>query len=80
MFLDHGSRDFGYCVFGRVADQASLDVVDAIARSETTGKGTCSMHAHARACTHARGARRIHSLVHAVGLHSLLCASLVCRV
>lgn len=32
-FLDHGSRDFGYAVFGKVVD--GMDVVDAIARVET---------------------------------------------
>jgi cyclophilin family peptidyl-prolyl cis-trans isomerase len=32
-FLNHGSRDFGYAVFGRVAD--GMDVVDAIAAVET---------------------------------------------
>ena len=32
-FLDHGSRDFGYAVFGKVTD--GMDVVDAIARVET---------------------------------------------
>jgi cyclophilin family peptidyl-prolyl cis-trans isomerase len=32
-FLDHGTRDFGYAVFGQVAD--GLDVVDAIAAVRT---------------------------------------------
>jgi cyclophilin family peptidyl-prolyl cis-trans isomerase len=32
-FLDHGGRDFGYAVFGRVAE--GMDVVDAIAGVET---------------------------------------------
>ena len=32
-FLDHGTRDFGYAVFGKVAD--GMDVVDAIAGVET---------------------------------------------
>jgi cyclophilin family peptidyl-prolyl cis-trans isomerase len=36
-FLDHGSRDFGYAVFGRVT--AGMDVVDAIARVKTGRKG-----------------------------------------
>lgn len=35
-FLDHGSRDFGYAVFGKVT--AGMDVVDAIATS-ATGRG-----------------------------------------
>ncbi len=34
-FLDHGDRDFGYAVFGRVSD--GMDVVDAIA-AVATGK------------------------------------------
>lgn len=33
IFLDHGSRDFGYAVFGKVT--AGMDVVDAIALSPT---------------------------------------------
>lgn len=33
-FLDHGGRDFGYAVFGKVTD--GLDVVDAIAAVKTT--------------------------------------------
>jgi len=33
-FLNHGSRDFGYAVFGRVVD--GMDVVDKIAASRTT--------------------------------------------
>jgi len=32
-FLNHGGRDFGYAVFGRVAD--GMDVVDAIAAVQT---------------------------------------------
>ncbi len=32
-FLDHGGRDFGYAVFGRVSD--GMDVVDAIAGVQT---------------------------------------------
>jgi cyclophilin family peptidyl-prolyl cis-trans isomerase len=36
-FLDHGVRDFGYAVFGKVAD--GLDVVDAIAAVETGNQG-----------------------------------------
>ncbi|MEJ2299519.1 MAG: peptidylprolyl isomerase [Woeseiaceae bacterium] len=36
-FLDHGSRDFGYAVFGRVAD--GMDVVDAIAAVPTGNAG-----------------------------------------
>ena len=32
-FLDHGTRDFGYAVFGRVTD--GMDVVDAIAAVPT---------------------------------------------
>ncbi len=32
-FLDHGSRDFGYAVFGKVT--AGMDVIDAIALSPT---------------------------------------------
>ncbi|MDA0706053.1 MAG: peptidylprolyl isomerase [Proteobacteria bacterium] len=32
-FLDHGDRDFGYAVFGRVTD--GMDVVDAIAKVVT---------------------------------------------
>jgi cyclophilin family peptidyl-prolyl cis-trans isomerase len=36
-FLDHGSRDFGYAVFGRVT--AGMDVVDAIAGVKTGRKG-----------------------------------------
>jgi len=35
--LDHGSRDFGYAVFGRVVD--GMDVVDRIATVETTSHG-----------------------------------------
>ena len=36
-FLDHGTRDFGYAVFGRVA--AGMDVVDAIAAVPTGNRG-----------------------------------------
>ena len=36
-FLNHGGRDFGYAVFGRVAD--GMDVVDAIAGVETGNNG-----------------------------------------
>jgi cyclophilin family peptidyl-prolyl cis-trans isomerase len=36
-FLDHGSRDFGYAVFGRVSD--GMDVVDAIAGVPTGNQG-----------------------------------------
>jgi cyclophilin family peptidyl-prolyl cis-trans isomerase len=36
-FLDHGGRDFGYAVFGRVT--AGMDVVDAIAKVKTGRKG-----------------------------------------
>ena len=36
-FLDHGVRDFGYAVFGRVTE--GLDVVDRIAGVETTRRG-----------------------------------------
>lgn len=36
-FLNHGSRDFGYAVFGRVTD--GMDVVDKIARVKTGQKG-----------------------------------------
>ena len=36
-FLNHGSRDFGYAVFGCVAD--GMDVVDAIAAVETGNRG-----------------------------------------
>lgn len=36
-FLDHGSRDFGYAVFGKVSD--GMDVVDAIAAVTTNDKG-----------------------------------------
>lgn len=38
-FLDHGARDFGYAVFGKVVD--GLDVMDAIAAVET---GTYGFH------------------------------------
>jgi cyclophilin family peptidyl-prolyl cis-trans isomerase len=36
-FLNHGTRDFGYAVFGRVAD--GMDIVDAIAAVETGNRG-----------------------------------------
>jgi len=36
-FLDNGTRDFGYAVFGRVAD--GMDIVDAIAAVPTGNKG-----------------------------------------
>ncbi len=36
-FLDHGGRDFGYAVFGKVTD--GMDVVDAIAAVPTGNKG-----------------------------------------
>jgi cyclophilin family peptidyl-prolyl cis-trans isomerase len=36
-FLNHGSRDFGYAVFGKVAD--GMDVVDAIAGVATGSSG-----------------------------------------
>ena len=36
-FLDHGSRDFGYAVFGRVTE--GMDVVDAIAGVTTGSRG-----------------------------------------
>lgn len=36
-FLNHGGRDFGYAVFGRVSD--GMDVVDAIARVATGNRG-----------------------------------------
>jgi cyclophilin family peptidyl-prolyl cis-trans isomerase len=32
-FLDHGPRDYGYAVFGRVTD--GMDVIDKIARVST---------------------------------------------
>ncbi|MEM1125369.1 MAG: peptidylprolyl isomerase [Bacteroidota bacterium] len=35
-FLNHGTRDFGYAVFGRVAE--GMDTVDAIAGVDTTTK------------------------------------------
>jgi peptidyl-prolyl cis-trans isomerase A (cyclophilin A) len=37
-FLNHGSRDFGYAVFGRVVE--GMDVVDAIAKVPTGRKGS----------------------------------------
>jgi len=36
-FLDHGTRDFGYAVFGRVT--SGMDVVDAIAAVKTANRG-----------------------------------------
>jgi cyclophilin family peptidyl-prolyl cis-trans isomerase len=36
-FLDHGTRDFGYAVFGRVTQ--GMEVVDAIAKVKTGRKG-----------------------------------------
>jgi peptidyl-prolyl cis-trans isomerase A (cyclophilin A) len=37
-FLDHGSRDFGYAVFGRISE--GMDVIDKIAKVDTgTRKG-----------------------------------------
>lgn len=36
-FLDHGARDFGYAVFGKVTK--GMDVVDAIAKVPTGSKG-----------------------------------------
>jgi peptidyl-prolyl cis-trans isomerase A (cyclophilin A)/peptidyl-prolyl cis-trans isomerase B (cyclophilin B) len=36
-FLDHGTRDFGYAVFGKVVD--GMDVVDTIAAVPTGNKG-----------------------------------------
>ena len=36
-FLDHGTRDFGYAVFGRVTD--GMDVVDKIAGVQTGNRG-----------------------------------------
>ena len=36
-FLNHGGRDFGYAVFGRVTD--GMDVVDAIAAVPTGNRG-----------------------------------------
>lgn len=36
-FLDHGGRDFGYAVFGKVT--AGMDVVNAIAGVQTGNKG-----------------------------------------
>jgi peptidyl-prolyl cis-trans isomerase A (cyclophilin A) len=36
-FLDHGSRDFGYAVFARVAE--GMDVVDEIAKVPTSSSG-----------------------------------------
>jgi peptidyl-prolyl cis-trans isomerase A (cyclophilin A) len=36
-FLDHGSRDFGYAVFGKVL--RGMDVVDKIAQVPTSNRG-----------------------------------------
>ncbi len=36
-FLDHGVRDFGYAVFGRVVE--GMDVVDEIATADTGVRG-----------------------------------------
>jgi peptidyl-prolyl cis-trans isomerase A (cyclophilin A) len=36
-FLDHGSRDFGYAVFGKVV--SGMDIVDAISRTPTGRRG-----------------------------------------
>jgi cyclophilin family peptidyl-prolyl cis-trans isomerase len=36
-FLDHGARDFGYAVFGRISD--GMDVIDAIAEVPTGSRG-----------------------------------------
>ncbi len=36
-FLDHGQRDFGYAVFGKIID--GMDVIDAIAKVETGRRG-----------------------------------------
>ena len=36
-FLNHGSRDFGYAVFGKVVE--GMDVVDKIAKVQTGNKG-----------------------------------------
>jgi cyclophilin family peptidyl-prolyl cis-trans isomerase len=36
-FLDHGTRDFGYAVFGRVVD--GMEVIDAIAAVPTGSSG-----------------------------------------
>ena len=42
-FLNHGSRDFGYAVFGKVS--AGMDVVDKIAAVKTGRKGPFSQDA-----------------------------------
>lgn len=39
-FLDHGERDFGYAVFGKVT--GGMDVVDKIAQTPTGSKGPFS--------------------------------------
>jgi len=39
-FLDHGTRDFGYAVFGKV--EGGMDVVDSIASVPTGAKGPFS--------------------------------------
>lgn len=36
-FLDHGARDYGYCVFGKVV--SGIDIVDAIESVKTGTKG-----------------------------------------
>lgn len=36
-FLDHGSRDFGYAVFGKVSE--GMDVIDKIAATKTGRRG-----------------------------------------
>ena len=36
-FLDHGGRDFGYAVFGRIAD--GMDIIDKIGSVATGNKG-----------------------------------------
>ena len=36
-FLDHGTRDYGYAVFGRVSE--GMDVIDKIARVKTGRRG-----------------------------------------
>ena len=44
--LDHGARDYGYAVFGKVTK--GMDIVDKIAKQPTTRKG---MHANVPAQT-----------------------------
>jgi len=36
-FLNHGRRDFGYCVFGKVT--SGMDIVDKISEVRTGGRG-----------------------------------------